>query len=306
MASSSASIESRPRPSTKSGASVSMPEGVIPSSARVSTISFLSSSWRASGVGKWGIISPLRGGVPLTAQALGMGPFQRMIRSRVVVPMLVVFSSVRLGMAAVDEAPRPSGSESVQHPIATLEDLMQRLAASSGVQARFRETRYVSLLTAPIESEGMLYFAPPDLLARYTTRPGRSSVVVRGSHVTLRDETGTQDLALDSSELASALIDHLIGLMRGDLSALRARHNVEFRLHGLGWELRLQPKSRLVRSVIDSIRIEGRGGEPITIEVVETSGDRTVTSFSEVLRGRTFTSSEMEELFPVGDPDRTP
>src|SRR5262245_41028026 len=306
MASSSASIESRPRPSTKSGASVSMPEGVIPSSARVSTISFLSSSWRASGVGKWGIISPLRGGVPLTAQALGMGPFQRMIRSRVVVPMLVVFSSVRLGMAAVDEAPRPSGSESVQHPIATLEDLMQRLAASSGVQARFRETRYVSLLTAPIESEGMLYFAPPDLLARYTTRPGRSSVVVRGSHVVLRDETGTQDLPVGSSELAPALIDHLVGLLRGDLAALQERHTLGFRVEGGSWELRLEPRSRIVRSIIQSIRIQGSGDEIVSMETMETSGDRTVTSFAEVQRGRNFTPSEIERLFPVEDSDPTP
>src|SRR3990172_9464611 len=52
MASSSASIESRPSPSTKSGASVSMAEGVTSSSAKVSTISFFSSSCRASGVDK--------------------------------------------------------------------------------------------------------------------------------------------------------------------------------------------------------------------------------------------------------------
>src|SRR5262245_18189211 len=183
---------------------------------------------------------------------------------------------------------------------------MQRLAQSGAVQARFRETRYASLLTAPLESEGMLYFVPPDLLARYTTRLGRSSVVVRGTHVVLRDGTGYQDLSVGSRALASALIDHLVGLMRGDLSALRARHHVEFSLHGQGWELRLVPRSRVVRSVIDSIRIQGRGAELVSMEVTETGGDRTVTSFSEVQKGRTFTPSEMEQLFSLEDPDGKP
>src|SRR3990172_7626067 len=52
MASSNASIESRPRPSTKSGESVSMAVGVTSSSARVSTMSFFSSSCRTSGADK--------------------------------------------------------------------------------------------------------------------------------------------------------------------------------------------------------------------------------------------------------------
>ena len=220
--------------------------------------------------------------------------------------MLLVLLSVRVASAAANQDARSSASESAEPPLTGIEDLMQALARIGGVQARFREIRYVSLLTSPLESEGMLYFSPPDLLARHITRPGRSSVVVRGSRVALRDETGYQDLPVGSSELAPALIDHLVGLLRGDLPALRARHAIEFRLDGQSWELRLEPKSRVVRSVIDSIRIEGRGNELITMEIVETSGDRTVTSFSEVQKGRTFTPSEIERLFSVEDPERTP
>jgi outer membrane lipoprotein-sorting protein len=220
--------------------------------------------------------------------------------------VLLVLSSVRLGTATVDDDDRRAGSESADRAVTSIEDLMQRLARSGGVQARFHEVRYVSLLTAPLESEGILYFATPDLLARHTTRPGRSSVVVRGSQVALRDETGYQALPVGASELAPALIDHLVGLLRGDLETLRARHTLRFELHDRGWELRLEPRSRVVRSVIDSIRMEGRGNELLEMEVVETSGDRTVTSFSEVQRGRTFTPSEIERLFPIEGPERTP
>jgi hypothetical protein len=58
--------------------------------------------------------------------------------------------------------------------------------------------------------------------------------------------------------------------------------------------------------VIDSIRIEGRGSELVRMEVVETNGDRTVTSFSEVQRGLTFTPSEIERLFSVEGREKTP
>ena len=71
-----------------------------------------------------------------------------------------------------------------------LEELMDMFASSGGVQARFRESRHLAILTAPIETRGMLYFAPPDRLARHTTWPGRASVVVDGDRVAFDDETG--------------------------------------------------------------------------------------------------------------------
>ena len=71
------------------------------------------------------------------------------------------------GIADSDDAPGPTASRNPT-PIA-LEELMGRLAESGGVRARFRETKHLSLLTAPLVSEGTLYFAPPDRFARHTT-----------------------------------------------------------------------------------------------------------------------------------------
>lgn len=220
--------------------------------------------------------------------------------------VLLVLFPARLGGATSDQDARRSGPQALPPAVTGIEDLMHALARSGGVRARFREVRYVSLLTDPLESEGMLYFAPPDLLARHTTRPGRASVVVRGSRVQLGDETGTQDVPLGSSELAAALVDNLVGLLRGDLPALRARHDVRFRLRAEGWELRLEPRSPLVRTLIDSIRLEGHGDQLDAMEVVETNGDRTVTVFSEVQTGRAFTPSELEHLFRLDGAERAP
>ena len=64
--------------------------------------------------------------------------------------------------------------------------LMERLASNGIVSADFEETRHISLLSDAIETAGVLYFAPPDRLARHTTRPGDSRVVVHGTRVAFR------------------------------------------------------------------------------------------------------------------------
>ena len=91
-----------------------------------------------------------------------------------------------------------------------LESLMEIFAASGGVRARFQESRHISILTDPIETGGMLYFAPPDRLARHATRPGRSSVVVEAGRVSFADETGTRSFDLSTSEVAQTLVGNLI------------------------------------------------------------------------------------------------
>jgi len=183
---------------------------------------------------------------------------------------------------------------------------MHRFAASGGVRARFHETKYLALLAAPLESEGLLYFAPPDRLARHTVSPGSASVVVHGSRVALRDETGRQVLDLGSSDFAHHFIDNLGGLLRGNLAALRKRNSVGFRSTGGEWVLELVPRSRTVRRVVERIEFEGRDDKLARMETQETSGDRTVTVFSEVQTGLEFDPNELERIFSVDGRDRAP
>ena len=122
--------------------------------------------------------------------------------------------------------PTPAGSEEERDP--TLESVMEALARSGGVEARFRESRRLTILSKPIESSGMLYFSPPDWLARHVTEPSVAKVIVRDDRVFFQDETGIQTLELGSSELARAMVGNVIFLMRGDLGALRSQYEVDF------------------------------------------------------------------------------
>ncbi len=204
--------------------------------------------------------------------------------------------------AAADDAPVPAPTTAAER-----DDLLRRimggLARGRGVRARFRETKYLSLLTDPLASEGILYFDPPDRLARYTTSPGESSVVVRDGHAIFRDETGSQVIAIGSSGVARHLVDHLAVLLRGDLEALRSRHRVRIEGDDAGWTLELEPREPSVRAIVASIRVAGSGSELARMEVVEENGDRTVTVFSEVESGLAFDPAALDRFFPVTAPE---
>jgi len=192
-----------------------------------------------------------------------------------------------------------SGAASDSSEATDLEGLMRRLASSGGVRAGFRETKHLSLLSSPLETEGVLYFSPPDLLARHTSRPGSASVVIRGDRVELRDETGRQVIDLGSSGVARQYVDNLGVLLRGDLAALRSRYSIGFETDGDAWQLRLEPRSRAMRHIVESIRVEGRGSELTSMETREASGDRTVSVFFAVETGLDFTASERERIFSL-------
>lgn len=187
----------------------------------------------------------------------------------------------------------------------TVEGVMRRLAQNGGVEARFHESRQIAILEDPITSTGMLYFAPPDWLARHVTAPGQSRVVVRDDRVMFRDETGVQTLELGSSEVARALVGNTMMLMRGDHEALVAQFETSLHVDGESWTLDLTPRSRVVREIISRIRVQGRGGELVLMESMEPNGDLTRTTFSEVKLGVEFSAGSRAEIFSVHPiPDR--
>jgi outer membrane lipoprotein-sorting protein len=197
----------------------------------------------------------------------------------------------------------PAYADLGKEPVAPaeLEALMNRFASSGGVRAHFQEIKYLSLLSVPIESEGMLYFAPPSRLARYTSRPGKARVVVNGERAVFDNQTGHQEVDIESSEVASHLVGNLVVLLRGDLHGLLARYHVALRDDSQEWVLELEPRSRVVRSMIEFIRVRGRGAELIEMETRESSGDKTITRFSQVETGIDFAPAELNRIFSLKD-----
>jgi len=193
--------------------------------------------------------------------------------------------------------PTPARAEEERAP--TLESVMQALARSGGVEAHFRESRQLTILSEPINSSGILYFLPPDWLARHVTEPGAAKVIVRDDRVSFQDETGIQTLELGSSEVARAMVGNVIVLMRGDLDALRRQYDVAFSASGDLWTLDLEPRDRVVRQLIERLEVNGSDNRLVRMATIETSGDVTLTEFADVKVGVEFSPEAREAIFSI-------
>jgi outer membrane lipoprotein-sorting protein len=204
---------------------------------------------------------------------------------------LAVFAS-----ASASSEPREA---SAPLPEPTLEAFMEGMAATPGVVARFREVKELSLLSEPLESKGMLYFVPPDRLARVTTEPSRSRLVIDGDQVAFRDEAGGEVVDLSENAVAREFVANFIVLFNGDLDALRERYTPTLRMDGERWTLVLVPRQERLARVVERITLSGEGRLLDRMELLESDGDRTTTTFEATEIDRRFSAEELRRIFSV-------
>ena len=182
----------------------------------------------------------------------------------------------------------------------TLEALMQRMASTSGVRADFREEKTLALLESPLVSEGTLYFIPPSRMARITSRPGASALVIDGGRMSYTDEAGASDVDLAGNRIARNIVENFVVLFGGDLAALRERYDVGFRAEGIRWHMQLTPKAAPLSQLIASVGLRGNGPALEEMVIREADGDLTTTRFQRVITDTRFTPEELARLFPPG------
>jgi len=207
----------------------------------------------------------------------------------------------RLALLALIAAASPGAEPPAvpQGPL-TLEALMQRMAATSGVRAEFREEKTLALLESPLVSEGTLYFIPPSRMARITTRPGASKLVIDGQRMSYSDEAGASDVDLAGNRVARTIVENFVVLFSGDLAALRERYRVDFAAEKLRWRLQLTPKAAPLSQFLASVEMKGDGPALEEMAIREADGDLTVTRFRRVETDVHFAPGELARLFPPG------
>jgi outer membrane lipoprotein-sorting protein len=181
----------------------------------------------------------------------------------------------------------------------TLEALMAGMAETPGVMADFVERKEIALLSEPIESRGRLVFVPPDHLLRTTDSPSRSRLVIAGERFAFRDAAGGDSVDLSANPLAREFVDNFIVLFNGDLAKLRKRYEPTFRATGTTWSLALRPRQRPLADLIERITLEGSGKVLHRMEMLERDGDRTTSTFEDVVVDRRFTPEEIEQIFAL-------
>jgi outer membrane lipoprotein-sorting protein len=181
----------------------------------------------------------------------------------------------------------------------SLAALLARFRALPGLEAHFHEVKKLVLLKAPLITEGTIHYAPPDRLARLTTRPAPSSLIVDAHQVSFGDADGSQSIPLEGNPVVRLFVDAFVKVLAGDRTALEHIFAIELRDSAKGWVMTLSPRLAPMTDVIERIVLEGRGTVLSRMVIREKEGDETVTSFSSVDVERRYAPEEKARIFGV-------
>ena len=184
----------------------------------------------------------------------------------------------------------------------SLAELLAEWKRAPGLSARFREEKHLAMLDAPLVNEGTIHFAPPQRLARRTlsrrsprrcssTATSSSSATPTAGRASISARTPWRDCSSTAS--SRLLAGDREGLERYfPSSSHRAR-----RTAGAGWQLTLVPKVSPMDKVIKELTFEGEGLVLREMEIRETSGDWTRTTFTDVDVNHRYTPAEQDRIF---------
>jgi outer membrane lipoprotein-sorting protein len=154
--------------------------------------------------------------------------------------------------------------------------LMECLAANPGGRATFEETKYLSMLEAPLESSGELLYQRPDRLEKRTLRPAPENLVLDGTELTVERAGQRIGLRLGEHPEVAALVDSIRGTLAGDREALEGTYRLTLRGTEGNWSLLLVPRDPRMAALLDRILMSGRQGQVRTVEIRRADGDRSV------------------------------
>ena len=161
-----------------------------------------------------------------------------------------------------------------------LPELMGLLAKQKSGEARFTEQRFVRGIEGPLDASGTLSFQAPDKMTRRTLTPRPETMVVDGNTLTLSRGGRTRTMTLDSMPELLGMVEAMRGTLNGNTQSL-ARY---FRTSVSGtpdkWTLDLVPIDEKLAAQVRTLRLNGRAGEVLGIEMEFIGGDRSVMSIT--------------------------
>jgi len=159
-----------------------------------------------------------------------------------------------------------------------LDALMSELAAVPASRTRFVETRHLAMLTQPLELKGSLSYERPNRLVKHVETPFDELLTVDGEALSLVNKTKGEkrSLSLREQPALGALVESVRATLAGDRAQLERHYRVQFSGRRDAWRLHLVPRTTAVRAHVESITVSGAAARPQRIEVLESTGDRSV------------------------------
>ena len=161
-----------------------------------------------------------------------------------------------------------------------LPELMSLLAQHRSGEATFTEQRFVRGLEGPLDASGVLTFTAPDRLMRRTTSPRPETMSVEGNTLTLSRGGRTRTVALDSMPELLGMVEAMRGTLSGNAQSLQRYFRSTLTGTSNDWALELQPIDERLAAQVRTMRLTGRGGEVLGVEMEFIGGDRSVMNIT--------------------------
>jgi outer membrane lipoprotein-sorting protein len=157
-----------------------------------------------------------------------------------------------------------------------LPELMGLLSKQKSGEATFTEQRFVRGIEGPLAASGVLSFTAPDKLSRRTLSPRPESMVVDGNTLTLSRSGRTRTMALDSMPELQGMVEAMRGTLSGDAATLQRYFRSTVTGSASSWAMELAPIDERLAAQVRTVRISGRAGEVLGVEMEFLGGDRSV------------------------------
>lgn len=161
-----------------------------------------------------------------------------------------------------------------------LPELMGLLAQQKSGEATFTEQRFVRGLDGPLNASGVLSFTAPDRLVRRTLTPRPESMSVEGNTLTLSRGGRTRTVTLDSMPELLGMVEAMRGTLTGNSQNLERYFRSTLTGSSNNWALELEPIDERLAAQVRTMRLTGRGGEVLGIEMEFIGGDRSVMNIT--------------------------
>ncbi len=183
-----------------------------------------------------------------------------------------------LVLAAAAPGARAAGADAESAPAWGLPQLMSAMAGIKSERRRFTERKYMAMLTAPLESSGVLIYQAPGHLEKHTLSPRDERMVLDQGVITLESRARHVRRTLMASQYPAveAFVESMRATLAGDQNALNRYYQTRLEGRAADWRLQLVPRDPEARKLVRDIAIAGHGSEVTGIEILEADGSRTV------------------------------
>ncbi|MGO0696248.1 outer membrane lipoprotein carrier protein LolA [Pseudomonas guariconensis] len=174
-----------------------------------------------------------------------------------------------------------------------LADLQKQLSAPAVVSGNFVQEKHLRALTQPLTSQGRFVLARDHGLLWLLRTPLRQDYRIDASGIARRDPGGWQPLP---SQSAGAQQNRLFfAVLQGDSSGLQRDFELSLSGDAEHWQLRLTPRSMLLKQIFTRIDITG-GRFVERIVLAETQGDSTVLRMQDSRGASALSDSERRDF----------